>query len=126
MDGLEAEGARLRKFGGQRAYKTINNRFCRFDGSTPGESVENEAIPEAAEETRRVEGESVPMGTLAEMERCPAESMKVRDQMLNNMAWGPKGTSWAEWKASSLNGLFSGARSHGAAGPPHGRHRRGW
>jgi len=30
MDGLEAQGANLGEFGGERAYKTIKTRFCRF------------------------------------------------------------------------------------------------
>jgi hypothetical protein len=54
---------------------------------------------------RRVEGEPVPMGVLAEMERRPAEHWKVRDQMLKEMAWCSKG-SWADWKGSALNRRF--------------------
>ena len=40
---------------------------------------------------RRVEGEPVPKSVLAGMERNPAEPWKVRDRMLNEMDWCPKG-----------------------------------
>ena len=36
---------------------------------------------------RRVEGESVPMAVLSEMERHPAEPWKVRDRMLHAIGW---------------------------------------
>ena len=40
---------------------------------------------------RRLEGESVPMQVLAEMERHPADPWKVRDRMLTEMGWCSKG-----------------------------------
>jgi hypothetical protein len=64
---------------------------------------------------RRVDGEPVPMSVLAAMEQHPAEPWKVRDRMLNEMGWCPKGIPWAEWKAAALNRLF---REQGATGKP--------
>lgn len=64
---------------------------------------------------RRVEGEPVPMTVLAEMERQPADPWKVRDWMLNEMGWGSKGITWAEWKAAAVNRLF---QEQGVTGRP--------
>jgi hypothetical protein len=65
---------------------------------------------------RRVEGEPVPTNVLAEMERQPAEPWKVRDRMLKEMGWRPKGIPWAEWKAAALNRLFQEQGATGKAG----------
>ena len=78
-----------------------------------------------------MEGEPVPMNVLAEMERQPAEPWKVRDRMLNEMGWSPKGIPWAEWKAAALNRLFQeqgATEKRGritAATVPHGERKAG-
>jgi len=64
---------------------------------------------------RPVEGEPVPMSVLAEMERYPAESWKIRDRLLNEMGWRSNGIDWAEWKATALNRLF---QEQGTSGQP--------
>ena len=55
------------------------------------------------------------MNVLTEMERHLAEPWKVRDQMLNEMGWRTKPTSWAEWKAAALNSIF---KKQGVTGTP--------
>jgi hypothetical protein len=62
---------------------------------------------------RRVEGEPVPAAVLGEMEQHPEEPWTVRDSMLTEMGWCPKGTAWAEWKAVALKRPF---REQGASG----------
>jgi hypothetical protein len=64
---------------------------------------------------RRADGEPGPMNVLAKMEQHPAEPWKVRDRMLNEMGWCPKGIPWAEWKAPAVNLLF---QEKGASGKP--------
>jgi hypothetical protein len=64
---------------------------------------------------RRVEGESVPLNVLVEMERQPKEPWKVRDRMLQEMGWGGEVASWARWKAAALNRLF---HKQGVTGQP--------
>jgi hypothetical protein len=43
---------------------------------------------------RRVPGEPVPASVLAAMEQNPAAPWTVRDQMLKQMGWRPKGIRW--------------------------------
>jgi hypothetical protein len=64
---------------------------------------------------RVVPGEPVPANVLIEMEKHPQEPWGIRDRMLKEMGWSPDGIPWAEWKAQSLNKLFS---EQGVAGKP--------
>ena len=98
LDGPEVRAA-LRTFGSD------GPPVCYLDGA---------GIP-MRYKLRRVEGEPVPMNVVAEMEQHPAEPWKVRDRMLNEMGWCPKGVPWAEWKAAGLNRLF---QEQGATGRP--------
>jgi len=61
-------------------------------------------------------GEPVPANVLEEMERNPGEPWKVRDRMLTEMCWCPKGIPWGEWKAERLNQLFLEQGSAGELG----------
>jgi hypothetical protein len=56
--------------------------------------------------TRRVEGEPVPLEVLAEMEQYPADPWTVRDRMLSEMCWRPRGVAWPAWQAAALNRLL--------------------
>jgi hypothetical protein len=49
---------------------------------------------------RHVEGEPVPQAVLCAMEAEPEAPWIVRDRMLAEMHWSPKGISWSEWKAA--------------------------
>jgi hypothetical protein len=120
LDGPEVRAA-LRTFGPERL---------------PLRYLDGAGVP-ARYKVRRVEGEPVPMNVLAEMERRQADLMEasdpmetsapkggpmeheypwiVRDRMLNEMGWCPKGITWAEWKAATLNRLF---QEQGATGKP--------
>jgi hypothetical protein len=64
---------------------------------------------------RVVPGEPVPANVLIAMELEPKQPWVVRDRMLVEMGWTPDGIPWAEWKAQSLNKLFS---EQGVAGKP--------
>ncbi len=52
MDGLEAEGAHLGGFGGERTYKPSKPGSVGFEGATSAESPEIEAGPDPAELAR--------------------------------------------------------------------------
>lgn len=60
---------------------------------------------------RRVDGEPVPTGVLAEMERNPSEPWSARDRALKEMGWCPKGKPYEAWRAEALNRMF---REHNA------------
>ena len=98
LDGPEVRAA-LRTFGSERL---------------PVRYLDGAGVP-MRYKARRVEGEPVPMNVLTEMERHLAEPWKVRDQMLNEMGWRTKPTSWAEWKAAALNSIF---KKQGVTGTP--------
>ena len=49
---------------------------------------------------RDVEGEPVPMAGLGAMEQEPENPWLVRDRMLADMGWCPKGISWTKWRAT--------------------------
>jgi hypothetical protein len=65
--------------------------------------------------SRWVEGEPVPMNVLRVMVANPVEPWVIRDRMLDEMGWWPKGRPWAEWKAKELNRLF---QEQGVTGEP--------
>jgi hypothetical protein len=60
---------------------------------------------------RRVEGEPVPANVVAEMERNTAEPWKVRDQVLTEIGWHPKGTPAAKVENRSPKASAPAARN---------------
>jgi len=74
-------------------------------GAMPVRYLDGAGIP-MGYKLRLVEGELVPMSVLAEMERHPADPWRVRDLMLKEMGRCSMRSSWAEWKAATLNRLF--------------------
>jgi hypothetical protein len=89
-------------------------RAFRSDG-LPVRYLDGAGVP-MRYKVRRVDGEPVPMNVLAAMEQHTAEPWKVRDRMLNEMGWCPKGIPWAERKAAGLNRLFQEQSTSGQPG----------
>lgn len=69
--------------------------------------LDSEGIP-LGFKVRRVAGEPVPLNVLAEMERNPADPWTVRDRMLNEMGWCPRGIAWTAWQAAACLGVGTG------------------
>jgi hypothetical protein len=58
----------------------------------PAHYLDGTSVP-VGYKLRRVKGEPVSLAVLFEMERSPAEPWKVRDRMLSEMRWRPKGAN---------------------------------
>jgi hypothetical protein len=83
-------------------------------GAVPVYFLDGAGIP-MRYKLRVVEGEPVPMSVLAEMERHVADPWSVRERMLKEMVWCSKRSTWADWKAATLNRLF---QEQGVTGQP--------
>jgi hypothetical protein len=108
----------------------VRNALRSFgSGHLPVRYLDGTGVPERYK-LRRVAGDPVPMNVLVEMERYPDDPWKVRDRMLQEMGWGSKAVSWAEWKAAALNRLFLEEGATGRSGRitaatvAHGEQRR--
>jgi len=55
---------------------------------------------------RRSGGDPVPLSVLNEMEQQGDEPWKIRDQILKELVWRPRGIPWVEGRVAASNRLF--------------------